>query len=154
MPQRKGWQRHLLYPPTPQPYRLAGPNNNGPHHPFPSPHPPSSSIKQWGQSGAPRPALPVNVRTELLAFSPVHAPLPNSSERVPASYDNIIAESESEVDSEADPFHDIPELGDFNLSGAGVQPCPSKNIGVYHQTKHSLCRDTQQAWRLAAATGD
>ncbi|KAL8610686.1 hypothetical protein ACOMHN_047255 [Nucella lapillus] len=125
--------------------------------PIPSPFstlPASGSQQQWTSS-----SLPLSTPSHLLnqtmgpewgtaAFqgshrapsfaSPLHDPFPNSLEMVPASYDNISAGSESEIDF--DPFHDIPELSDFNLSGAGVALSKQKYWRVPSDQAQSLWR--------------
>ncbi|KAL8562690.1 hypothetical protein ACOMHN_011261 [Nucella lapillus] len=54
------------------------------------------------------------------ASPPPCPPSPTPQKRCQPHTNNISAKSKSEVDSEAESFHDIPELGDFNLSGAGI----------------------------------
>ncbi|KAL8588876.1 hypothetical protein ACOMHN_051470 [Nucella lapillus] len=103
---------------------------------FASPLPNQAMGPEWGTTTFP--TCQGSHRASSFA-APLHVPFPNSSERVPASYDNISAESKSEVDSEADPFHDIPELGDFNLSGAEVALCKQKYPHVPSTVSVATC---------------
>ncbi|KAL8617530.1 hypothetical protein ACOMHN_042704 [Nucella lapillus] len=89
MPQQRGMAGT---PPKPSPSSTlpaSGSKQQLDRHPFPSPHPPSSSIKQWGQRGH-RPSLPVKAPSTEPYFCrpPPCPPSPNSSETMPASYDN------------------------------------------------------------------
>ncbi|KAL8604330.1 hypothetical protein ACOMHN_028093 [Nucella lapillus] len=87
MPPQRGM---AATPPKPSPSSTlpaSGSKQQLDRHPFPSPHPPTSPIKQWGQSGAPWPSLPVNTEP-YFCRPPPRPPSPNSSETAPASYDN------------------------------------------------------------------
>ncbi|KAL8594579.1 hypothetical protein ACOMHN_002134 [Nucella lapillus] len=136
MPQRKGWQGHLLYPPHSQPYLLALPTTldliiPSPLHTLPPPQ--SNNGARVGHRGLPYLSRLTQSASLCLGW-------------------------ESEVDSEAEPFHDIPELGDVNLSGAGVALSKQKYRRVPSDQAESLWQHaagmetSRRDWRPAKAS--
>ena len=75
---------------------------------FSSLRPPPHPDRSVENSGLFHPQLPTTYSN--------HNPTPSSSAR----YEDISGGSDSEGDSESDPFRNIPGLSDFNLSGVGV----------------------------------